>query len=229
MKRFYTEATLAEVDGGWQILLDGKPVRTPARNLLIVPTHALGERIANEWRGQGEEIAPLTMKATGLANAAIDIIAPDPAAFVAPLAAYGESDLLCYRAPERVLGAAQAAAWNPLLEWAERSYGVDFTVTSGVMHVPQPPATVMALGAALANYTPFALAALSPVISIGGSLVAALALAARVFAPEILWDAVTLDERWQEQQWGEDADAVAVRAARHLDWQASAAFLDDLR
>lgn len=226
MRRFYEKAEVAQrADGSHAILLDGRPVRTPARGELALSGAALAQAIAAEWQAQGDDIVPATMKLTGIANAAIDLAQADPAGFAAPLAAYGGSDLFCYRAPEDDLAARQAAEWNPLLDWAERRYGVEFTLASGVMPVTQPPATVAALGAALAEHHHFRLAALSPVISIGGSLIAALAMAEGAFNADRLWQAVTLDERWQEERWGEDADAIAAREARHADWQASARFL----
>lgn len=225
MKRFYAEVTLLASDGSWQIALDGRPLRTPKRAALTLPTQAMADAIAAEWRAQGDVIAPATMPLTGLANAAIDIIAPDPSAFAAPLAAYGESDLLCYRAPEPDLASAEAAAWNPLLDWAERRYGVEFTITTGIIHVAQAPATLAELRDALTAQPPFALAALSPIITIGGSLVVALALAEGVDSAAALWDIVTLDERWQEERWGEDADALAARLRKRDEWLMAADFL----
>ena len=140
MKRFYLAAR-ATADGA--IELDGKPVRTPARNFLVLPTPALADAVADEWNAQGDKVDPRAMALTGLANAAIDRIAPDPDAFARGLAAYGQSDLLCYRAEGPVrLVERQAAHWDPILAWARRRYDVDFEVTSGLVHRPQPPATV---------------------------------------------------------------------------------------
>lgn len=225
MRRFYADVTVHEVDGDWSIALDSRPLRTPKRAALTLPTEALAQAVAAEWRAQGDAIAPLTMPLTGLANAAIDIIAPDPVAFASPLAAYGESDLLCYRAPETDLAAEEAASWNPLLDWAERRYGVEFIITTGIVHVAQTDATLRELRDALATQPPFAMAALSPIITIGGSLVVALALAEGVDSAEALWDVVTLDERWQEERWGEDADAVAARLRKRDEWLMAASFL----
>lgn len=225
MRRFYTDVTLHEGDGGWQIALDARPLRTPKRAALSLPTQALAEAVAAEWRAQGDAIAPLTMPLTGLANAAIDIITLDPVAFATPLAAYGESDLLCYRAPEADLAAVEAASWNPLLDWAERRYGVEFTITTGIVHVAQAAATLGELRDALTVQPPFALAALSPIVTIGGSLVVALALVEGVDSAEALWDVVTLDERWQEERWGEDFEATAARERKHAEWLMAANFL----
>lgn len=225
MKRFYREVAVAPAEGGHGILLDGRPIRTPARAVLAVPTDALAAAMAAEWDAQGDAIVMQTMPLTGIANAAIDLVAPDPAAFAAPLARYGESDLLCYRAPEADLAAEQGRVWNPILEWAETRLRIEFALASGVMHVAQPAGTAEALGAALLELDPFRLAALAPIITIGGSLVVGLALVHSAFGSESLWQAVTLDERWQEERWGEDAEATAARELRHNEWQAAARFL----
>lgn len=225
MKRFYREVAVAPAEGGHGVVLDGRPIRTPGRALLAVPTAALAAAIASEWHAQGETVLPQTMPLTGIANAGIDLVAPDKTAFAEPLARYGESDLLCYRAPEADLAAEQGRVWNPILEWAEARLRVEFALASGVMHVAQPAGTVEVLGAALLALDPFRLAALSPIITIGGSLVAGLALVHGAFDSESLWRAVTLDERWQEERWGEDAEATAARQLRHNEWQAAARFL----
>lgn len=225
MKRFYREVAVAPAEGGHGILLDGRPIRTPARAVLAVPTDALAAAMAAEWDAQGDAIVMQTMPLTGIANAAIDLVAPGPAAFAAPLARYGESDLLCYRAPEADLAAEQGRVWNPILEWAETRLRIEFALASGVMHVAQPAGIAEALGAALLELDPFRLAALAPIITIGGSLVVGLALVHSAFDSESLWQAVTLDERWQEERWGEDAEATAARELRHNEWQAAARFL----
>lgn len=223
MKRFYKEVSVA--DGA--ILLDGKPVKTPARAALTLPTPELAETVAAEWRAQGEEIDPRTMKLTGLCNAAIDRITPDVTAFVRPLAAYAESDLLCYRADNPAeLIARQAEAWDPLLAWARARFDVHFAVTSGIVHAPQPDATIARLGEALGVYDAFHLAGLAPIITIGGSLVTALALAEDEVDPDRAFDLTHLDELWQARRWGEDRLALEARAARKRDFMAAAELLD---
>lgn len=226
MKRFYKVVTSAPVEAGHAIHLDGRPIRTPKREQLVVPTLPLAEAIVSEWQAQGDEILPATMPLTGIANAAIDWVVPDPVAFAAPLAAYGETDLLCYRAPEPPLARVEAAGWNPILAWAEASYGVEFTLVTGIIHQPQPAATIAALRNALLAHDPFRLAALSPIITIGGSLVIALAHVSGAFDSEALWQAVTLDERWQEEQWGVDEQAAQQRARHHAEWQNATRFLE---
>jgi len=223
VKRFYKEVT---VDAQRAILLDGRPVKTPARAVLILPTEALAEAVAAEWRAQGDEIDPRAMPLTGLSNAAIDRVMPDPAAFARPLAAYAETDLLCYRADSPAeLIARQVEAWDPLLEWARARFDVHFTVTSGIVHAPQPAATVTRLSEALPVRNAFALAAMSPLITIGGSLVAALALADGEIDAVSAFEVTHLDEYWQAERWGEDALALEARTARRRDFLAAAEYL----
>lgn len=227
MKRFWKAVTVERGEGGWSVLLDGRPEKTPARAALAVPPEALAKAIADEWRGVGETIDPHAMPLTGLANAAIDRIAADPAAFATSLSRYAEADLLCYRTDgPQALVTRQEEAWDPLLAWARRRYDVDFVVTAGVMHVAQPAATVEQLGHAVAALDPFHLAGLSPLVTIGGSLVAALAVLENAVAPDAAWDAVSLDDRWQIEQWGADAEAEAALALRHRDFLAGATFLE---
>lgn len=226
MKRFYREATASSVEGGWQIALDGRPVKTPARASLVVPTEALGRAIAEEWQGQGEEIDPRSMSLTGLANAAIDRVMPDPSAFAAGLARYGEADLLCYRAEgPAALATRQAELWDPLLAWARRRFDIDFETATGITHRPQHAETIARLGRAVAARSAFQLAALSPLVTVGGSLVIALALAEGAIDLETGWAAATLDEQWQMEQWGEDSEAVAMLASRRRDFEAGCRLL----
>ena len=222
MKRFWKTVTIA--DGA--IELDGRPVRTPARALLTLPTPQLAEAVAEEWRSVGDELDPRAMPLTGLANAAIDQIAPNPAPFAADLARYGESDLLCYRAemPEPLVE-RQAAQWDPLLDWARTRYDVHFETTAGIMHRPQPPATIARLQEVVAALDPFRLAALSPVVTISGSLVAALALLEGAADRDTVWRAAQLDEDWQAEQWGEDELATRARNVRRADFDAAVRFL----
>lgn len=222
MKRFWTEVS---VDAR-EVRLDGRPVRTPGRVPLKLPTDALAEAVAGEWRGVGEAIDPRAMPLTGLANAAIDRIAPDPASFAEGLARYGESDLLCYRADDPPkLVARQAALWDPPLAWARGRYDVGFEVTTGIVHRAQPPATIARLGEAVGALGAWRLAGLSPVVTITGSLVLALALAERAMTADAVWAAAQADEDWQAERWGEDALAAEARDARRRELGAAAAFL----
>lgn len=226
MKRFWKTVTTTEAGGGWQIALDTRPVKTPARVPLEVPTRALVEVIAEEWATRGDDFDPREMPLTGLANAAIDRVAPDPAAFAATLAAYGETDLTCYRAEEpKDLVARQAAEWDPLLDWARGHYDVHFERVTGIMHRPQPPATVERLAAAVHAIDPFRLAGLSPLVTISGSLVAGLAVLHDAIEVETAFATSHLDELWQAEQWGEDQLATDAREARKRDFLAAARFV----
>jgi chaperone required for assembly of F1-ATPase len=222
VRRFYKEVAAVRHEAGWEIRLDGRPVKTPARAALALPSASLAEAVADEWRAQGDTIQPRTMPLTGLANAAIDRIAPDSAAFARGLAIYGESDLTCYRAegPEPLVR-RQAEAWDPLLAWARGRYDVDFEVTAGVMHRAQPPRPVEQVGRALAARDPFRLAALSPLITISGSALIGLSLDEGAIDLETAWAAATVDEAWQTQQWGEDSEATARLEARRAEFEAA--------
>lgn len=223
MKRFY-EAVSVSAERG--VLLDARPVRTPRKAVLTLPTQALAEAIAGEWRAQEEVIRPETMKLTGLANAAIDLITPDPTAFAHDLAAYAESDLLCYRAddpPELV--ARQEAVWEPLLGWAQTRYDVTFTHVIGIMHQPQPAETLTRLGNAIRARGAFELAALSSIVTISGSLVIALAILEEEIEADTAFDTAHLDELYQAEQWGEDWMAADARALRRTDFASACRFL----
>lgn len=222
MKRFWKD--VAVVDGG--IALDGKPVRTPGRLPLILPTPRLADAVADEWRAVGETIDPRAMPMTGLANAAIERVGADPVRFAAGLSAYGESDLLYYRAeaPEPLV-VRQRAAWDPLLAWARTRYDVHFETVAGVMHRAQPPATLARLADAVAALDAFRLAGLSPLVTVSGSLVAALAVLEGAAEAGSVWDAVQVDELWQAEMWGQDDLATATSAAHRADFEAGARFL----
>ncbi|HEX8389180.1 MAG TPA: ATP12 family protein [Sphingomonas sp.] len=223
MKRFWKEVAVGE-DG--VVALDGRPVRTPGRVPLALPAPALAQAVADEWRAVGETVDPRAMPLTGLSNAVIDRVAPDPSAFAAGLARYGESDLLCYRADAPAeLVARQAAAWDPMLDWARTRYDVHFELATGVMHRAQPAATVARLGDAVTALDAWRLAALSPVVTITGSLVLALALIEGAADADAVWTAATVDEAWQAERWGEDALASQALAARRAEFDAAVRFL----
>ncbi|MBJ6120274.1 ATP12 family chaperone protein [Sphingomonas mollis] len=225
MKRFWQDVTIA----GREVLLDGRPVRTPGRVPLALPTDALAAAVAAEWLAVDETIDPRAMPLTGLSNAAIDRIAPDPALFAQGLARYGESDLLCYRAeapPELV--ERQVAAWDPPLHWARARYDLHVEVTAGIVHRAQPPATIARLAEAMGAYDAWHLAGLSPVVTLSGSLILALALAEGTMSAEATWTAAQVDEQWQIDRWGEDALAAATTAAHRREFDAAAAFLATL-
>lgn len=218
-KRFWKEATVEAVEGGFTVRLDGRPVKTPAKTLLVVPTLALAHEIAAEWSAQSGLIKPETMPFTRSANSALDKIVPQFDAVVEMLAAYGRTDLLCYRAthPE-ALAARQAAAWDPLLDWSANALGAPLVATAGVMHIAQDPASVARLHALVAEFSPFQLAAFHDLVAISGSLVLALAVTLdRLSAPEA-WALSRIDEAWQTELWGEDEEAAASEAVREADF-----------
>lgn len=226
MKRFWKEVSVDREGDGWSLKLDGRPVKTPARATLVVPTEALAEAIADEWREVEETIDPRAMPLTGLANAAIDRVAPERQAFAEGLASYAESDLTCYRATgPRELVEVQEIAWDALQAWARRRFDIDFANTQGITHVDQPQATIDRLSHAIGAFDAFHLAGLSPIITIGGSAVAALALIEGAITPQQAWDAVSIDDRWQLEQWGSDAEAEASLENRRHDFMAAARFL----
>jgi chaperone required for assembly of F1-ATPase len=217
VKRFWKTVT---VESG-TILLDNRLVKTPGRITLRLPTPQLADAVAGEWRAVGDAIKPHEMPLTGLANAAVER-APSAEA----LAVYGETDLLCYRAenpPE--LAAREAQVWDPLLDWARARFDIAFTVTAGIVHKAQPPATVARLAKAVAAYDDFHRTALSSLVTIGGSLVVALMLAEGAITPDAAFDACHLDELWQAELWGEDWMATDARALRRADFSNAARFL----
>ena len=222
MKRFWKEARVVSAEKGFGVELDSRPLRTPARAALIVPSAALAEAIAAEWNAVGENVDPRALPLTGLANAALDRIAPELAHHQAALARYGESDLVAYRAdhPEPLV-ARQAAQWDPVLDWAANRYGARLTVITGIMHQPQPPQALAALAAAVQAYDPFETAALNPLITLTGSLLLGLMLAEGAITPEAAWAAGQLDELWQVEQWGEDSLAEAARAEKKAAFDAA--------
>ena len=226
MKRFWETAEAIATDGGYAIALDGRRVKTPAKADLILPTEDLANAVAEEWNAVGEIIDPRQMPLTGLSNAAIDRIAPDKEQFASGIARYAEGDLTCYRAegPDALVQ-WQQEAWDALLEWARRRYDVDFAICTGVMHVDQPEDTVRKLSHEIMALDAFRLAGFSQMVTIGGSLVAALAVYEEMMPAEAAWEAVSLDDRWQLEQWGDDAEARAALDARRQDFLSAARFL----
>lgn len=214
-KRFWKEASVTELPEGFGVALDGRPVKTPAKAPLVVPTRALAEAIAAEWDAQEGSIKPQTMPTTRSANAAIDKVAAQKDEVVAMIAEFGGTDLLCYRAegPEELVE-RQAALWDPLLEWAAQELEAPLEVTVGVLPVAQPEASLSRLHAHVAALDPFALAALHDLVSISGSLVLGLAVARGKVPVEDAWVISRLDEDWQIAQWGEDEEAAEIASLK---------------
>ena len=227
MKRFYKDVAVISGEAGNEIQLDGRPVRTPARAALALPTARLAEAVAEEWRRQGDTVDPRSMPFTGLANGAIDQIAPNRESFAAGIANYGTSDLLCYRAEGPAeLAEREAAAWDPLLDWARRRYDVTFRVTQGIIPVDQPPETLERLDAAVKALDPFTLAGLSTLVTLSGSLVCGLAIVEGGHDADTIWTAAEIDEAWEVEQWGEDAEAAARSARRREEFAMARSFCE---
>lgn len=227
MKRFYKTATAEPADGGFAVTLDGRPVRTPGRGLLTVPHQAVAAAIAGEWHGQGEKIDPASMPLMALAATALDRVAPDRDTIVANVAAYGATDLLCYRADDPAeLVARQARIWQPLLDWAAAEHDALLRVTTGITPVDQSPETLAALTAAVAAHDDLALAALSSATASSGSLIIGLALSARHITAGQAFAASQLDETYQAEVWGADPEADKARAVLQADLTATAKLFD---
>lgn len=226
-KRFWKATAAVETEGGYQIELDGRPVKTPAKTLLVLPTADMAAAVAAEWDAQDKVIDPLTMPVTRGANAAIDKVATQRDEVIEMLAAYGDTDLLCYRAdgPEGLIS-QQSEAWDPLLAWAEQTYGVRFKTAAGVMHIAQDPRNLPRLTQELCVMTPFQIAAAHDLISLSGSLVIALAVTQSHMTPAQGWAASRVDEEWQFAQWGEDEDARALEMIKRQSFYDAAKFYE---
>ncbi len=214
-KRFWTQATAEPCEGGFTVRLDGRPVKTPAKTPLVVPTLALAQAIAAEWDAQTGKVDPATMPCTRAANSAIDKLSSQQAEVVEMLAAYGETDLLSHRAEAPpALVARQAAAWDPMLDWAAGTFGARLAVGTGVLPVPQDPVALAALRAPVAALSRFELAAFHDLVAISGSLVLALAVIRGRLTADAAWEASRIDETWQVEQWGPDEEAAEAEAYR---------------
>jgi chaperone required for assembly of F1-ATPase len=226
-RRFYTAAAVLESRTGFEITLDGRPVRTPARHPLAFPTRALAEAAAAEWNAQGDYIEPAQMPLTRLANTIIDGVAAAPDAVAAEVAKYQGSDLLFYRAagPERLV-ARQKELWDPVLKWAQDSLGARFLTGTGVMPLLQPEQSIVAASAAI-PHEPWRLGAVHAATTLTGSALLALALAHGAISCEAVWIAANVDEDWNMEAWGADALALERRALRHAEMQAAARVLAD--
>lgn len=224
-KRFWQDAEVSPADNGYAVTLDGRGVKTPAKTSLVVPTEALAREIAAEWAAQEDRINPATMPFTRMANSALDKVAPQHAAVADMLAAYGDSDLLCYRAdhPEGLV-ARQAEAWEPLLDWADETFGARLVPVIGVMHVAQDSAALARLTAEVHGQSAFALAAFHDLVSMSGSLVLALAVIRGACAPAEAWALSRIDETWQEEQWGVDEDAAKIAQRKRDEFLHAAVF-----
>lgn len=230
-KRFYKAVTVEPAEPGYAVKLDGKSARTPGKAPLVLPTMPAARLVADEFEAQGETIDPVRMPALRLVNTAIDGVASDPQAVLEDILRFAASDLLCYRAegPQRLIE-LQNAAWNPVLDWARSSLGARFNLAEGIIHVEQPRESIAVLGVHFRQRTePFTLASLHVMTTLTGSALLALAVEAGEIDPETGWTAAHVDEDWQIEHWGQDAEAIAHRAHRKRDFLAAVALLEALK
>ncbi len=216
-KRFWTDATVEAADGGWTVRLDARAVKTPQKAALVMPTEAMAQAVADEWQAQVGLVRPDTMPVTRSANSAIDKVAPQRDEVVGLIAAYGGSDLLCYRAvfPPALIE-RQAEAWDPLLAWSADALGAPLVATAGVMPIAQDAASLAVLHARVAGMGDFQIAAFHDLVAISGSLIIALAVTEGRLTNDQAWDCSRIDEAWQNEQWGVDDDAAAMEAMRRV-------------
>lgn len=214
-KRFWKAATTEACDGGFTVRLDGRPVKTPAKSLLVVPTQAMAEAIAAEWDEQQGVIRPDTMPITRFANSAIDKVGPLFDAVVDEVSGFGGSDLLCYRAETPMeLVARQATDWDPLLDWIKQAIDAPLNVTAGVIPIAQPEDSLNRLRSLVAEEDRFRLAALHDLVAITGSLILGLAVARGRLSADQAFQISRIDEHWQAELWGEDEEAAEIEALK---------------
>ena len=226
MKRFYRTVAVREAAAGFAVLLDGKPIRTPRKLAFAVPYRALAEAVAAEWRAQGDIVNLAAMRLGRLANTAIDLVAGQREPVIRQIAAYAETDLLCYRATEPPeLAARQAESWDKLLDWLAASYGARLAVTAGIVPIAQDERALLAIASAVAAFESFPLTALHMATAAAGSVVIGLALAAGRLDAASAAAAALIDDAWQIERWGADAEAQRRIDAVRADIEAAAAFL----
>lgn len=230
-KRFYAEVSVVEGEGGHAVHLDGRPVKTPAKALLAVPTGRLAELLRDEWANQVEVIDPRTMPVTRLVNTAIDGVSVEAQAVFEDILRFSSGDMLCYRAesPENLV-LRQQQQWDPILDWIANQHGARFELIEGVMPKEQPREATAAFSSALRKYdTPIELAVLHTVTTLTGSAILALAFAENHLAAEDVWRLAHIEEDWTAEHWGEDAEAQNRREKRHAEFQAAVAVFEALK
>jgi len=224
-KRFYAEAGVSEVDGGFAITLDGKPIKTPSGRMVAVPVREIADAVAAEWAAQAEIIDPLSMPMTRFANSVIEAVVDRVSLVRDDMAKYLQSDLLFYRAghPEALV-ARESEHWDPVLFWAANAFSAHFILAEGIVHVHQPEQAVEAAHAALPQ-NPWSVAAAHVVTTLTGSALLALALAHGRLDAEAVWAAAHVDEDFNAEQWGQDEEALCRRAVRETDFRAAVRIL----
>ncbi len=229
-KRFWKETRIEAETHCFSVSLDGRPVRTPAKEKLELSTNALAEAVAAEWDAQEDEINPHKMPFTRMANSAIDKVKPQHGAVADMLTEYGDSDLLCYRAESSdPLSARQAEIWDPYLQWADQTLGVRLSPVSGLMHTPQDQAAIAKARELVLEQDAFQLAAFHDLVCLTGSLVLGFAATRDVSTPDEIWAASRCDELWQIEQWGEDEEAAEVARIKAADFRHAKRFWDMAR
>ncbi|MFM2356777.1 MAG: hypothetical protein RLZZ528_2513 [Pseudomonadota bacterium] len=225
VKRFWTTARVEDADGGFAVALDTRRIRTPAKQALILPTRAMALAVAAEWDAQQGKVDPATMPVTRAANAALDKVATQFDEVAGLVAAYGGTDLLCYRAegPEGLIR-RQAEGWDPMLDWAAQALGARLHPTTGIVHRAQDTAALAALDRAVRSLSIWGLTALHDLVGISGSLVLGLAALSDAHDPESLWRLSRIDEDWQAELWGIDEDAADLAESKRRDFLAAHAF-----
>lgn len=227
MRRFWKVVSLEQNTFGYAVRLDGRPVKTPTRNELALPTKLLADAVVAEWDSVEKTVDPMLMPMTGFANAAIDRVGVDRDDFATAIAAYGETDLFCYRAAQgEALAERQSEIWDPWLDWARARYDASFVIVEGIMHQPQPELTLEKLSAAVKARGTFELAAMAKLSHLSGSLIATLAIVERAGGAQDIWNATCLDELWQEELWGADHWAQKNRNDREGEFLQAVRFLD---
>ncbi|WP_298336861.1 ATP12 family protein [uncultured Erythrobacter sp.] len=219
MKRFYKKVSVNEVESGWQITLDTRAIKTVKGTPQVVPTKALADALAAEWAGQGEKIDPQTMPLRDMADYAIDMVSPDPGALIDKTVAYGDTDTLLYRAdPDEPLFARQQEVWEPIVSAFETRHRVEFVRISGIIHHPQSEKTLTQLRKVLGGHSSFALASIEMMTHLAASLITGLSSAQRDADALALWQAASLEEEWQAEEWGRDEEAEERREKRTGDF-----------
>lgn len=227
-KRFYKDVSVGE-GAFFQVLLDGRPIKTPGKKALMLPTRALAGLVASEWSAQDTHIDPSTMPLTRFTNTAIDAVSAALDEVAADIVAYAGRDLLCYRASEQPqLAQQQAALWDPVLAWASEALGARFDVAQGVMPIDQPPATLKAFARALEPHDPYRLTALHVMTTLTGSAILALAYARGALDAAQAWTIALVDENYQIALWGDDYEASVKRGQRKAEFDAATSYLDAL-
>lgn len=230
MKTFWKAVSVVEEDGGFSVRLDDKPLKTPAKAAFTVPSQGLAQAIADEWSALDDKIDPTRLPFTKLCNAAIDNMSEKAGGVVDALTEYGETDLLCYRAdsPEGLVE-RQSAAWEPLLDWVRDRHGIFLVQTTGILPIPQPDASISAFRSWLGEMDNFELMSCHDLVMLSGSIVIARAVVEAHISPEDGWNTSIIDDIWQAEKWGEDEEALALRAVKSRDFATAARMMTLLK